>query len=65
MFELQEDELKKAHKWERIHKCKYRGEFGAIGGGIQYIFMPTGLGTLVEIKCDCGKKKSLRGSENW
>lgn len=47
--------------WQRTHKCGYRLEngcqyFGCAGGGYTYSFTPTGLGTIYEIRCACGKK---------
>lgn len=47
--------------WQRTHKCRYRLKngcqyFGCIGGGYTYSFTPTGIGTIYEISCTCGKK---------
>lgn len=37
-----------------------------IGGKFSYILTPTGLGTLIKIKCNvCGKERDVTDSENW
>lgn len=46
-------------KWNNEHECKYRQEdgnkyVGAIGGSLTYCFTPTGLGTIIKVKCSCG-----------
>ena len=47
--------------WQRTHQCRYRLKngcqyFGCFGGGYTYSFTPTGIGTIYEIRCTCGKK---------
>jgi len=45
-FELTEEQLKKVESWKK-DKEKYTG---AIGGQFQYIFTPTLIGEIVEVK---------------
>ena len=64
-FELNEEQIKKANQWNKKHRKKCTIDAGAIDGRLKYIFIPTGLGTLIEIECLCGKSIYLTDSANW
>ena len=59
-FELSEEQDTKFNDW-RIAKNKEFGEtyVGAIGGAYTFCFTPTGIGTIVEVKCADGSKLDL------
>jgi hypothetical protein len=71
IFELTEDESKKAREFFKNHKCSIGldeygfKKMGAIGGGETYSFTPTGLGNIIEVKCTCGKKLDLTDTDSW
>lgn len=74
MFHLTDEQAQEIKDWRKTHKCKLRtdshgveGEIyvGAIGGAIQYCFTPTGLGTLVTVKCACGESHDVSDTEDW
>ena len=46
-FEIDTEQHKKFLKFKKKLKKQY---FGAVGGGEQFIFIPTGIGTLVKAK---------------
>ena len=54
-FPISEEEETKIKKWKEIHEIKHKGGHGAIGGKYTYMFVPTGVGTIGEIKCTCGE----------
>lgn len=57
-FRITKEEQEKIDMWKKAHiKKKHNGNkyVGAIGGNWLYKFMPTGIGTLGEIKCICGE----------
>ena len=66
-FYLNESQAKKAHAfWEKHLKGR---NYGTIGGGLYYAFMPTGLGNIVHVLCK-GEKgewidEDLTETENW
>lgn len=73
-FELSEVEEKKYREWYKKHRhtCSIRknnksisGPFGAIGGGMSFTFMPTGLGACVKIECACGEGIDVTDYESW
>jgi hypothetical protein len=47
-FSLSEDEVKKFEAWRRTKEKKY---LGAIGGGYEFRFLPTSIGTFVSAHC--------------
>lgn len=62
-FEITEDEQKNIIKWQNKHiKKKHKGNtyFGAIGGNWSYEFIPTSIGDIGTVKCDCGEKFTFR-----
>lgn len=75
-FSLTEEELIIYRKWLNEHnkECIYSSEressniaslTGAIGGRLSFIFTPTGLGNIVQVKCICGATNTLTNFENW
>jgi len=47
-FELTESQVRKLRQWERTKGEKY---LGAIGGGYEFRFLPTSIGTFVSVHC--------------
>ena len=65
-FGISEEEDKKIKEWQQKHEEEVHGVKpgkilyrGAAGGGYTYEFYPTGIGTFVTVKCDCGAKFNL------
>lgn len=59
-FELNGRELTQFMKWSRDHKCsKERSQ------QYTYCFSPTGIGTVVVVKCYCGQEINLTDSSTW
>lgn len=53
-FPISEKELTKINKWQKEHEEEFHGgrmNNGAAGGGYEYIFYPTGIGTFGTVKC--------------
>ncbi len=73
IFEIDEKSKDKINQWYEKHvpNCKYYDKTyggiytGAIGGGLSYIFTPTGLGTTIVVKCACGEKINLTNYDEW
>lgn len=63
-FTLDEAEEKRAVAFMKRHKHPGQN-YGAIGGHITYSFTPTGLGTIIVIRCACGGFKSLTDFSAW
>ena len=65
-FVLSDVEVKQYREWrtEHLKECPVE-EVGAIGGRFTFSFTPIGLGTIVVIKCVCGKELDLTDYENW
>ena len=61
-FELTDEQVEKIKKFHP--KCK-KIYTGAIGGGEEYRFMPTGLGCIVMYICKCGEELNLTDYEDW
>lgn len=64
-FPISEEEWKAIKEWQRKHEEEKHGAnyatgkmrySGAIGGSYDYIFTPTSIGTIGEIRCSCGAK---------
>jgi hypothetical protein len=65
-FSLSKKEQAKADRWMKQHrKIHGYGKDGASGGRWSFEFTPTGLGTVVIVKCACGKQKDLTDFSNW
>jgi len=65
-FTLSAEQHKKYDEW-RKEKNKKEGEVyvGAIGGAYSFCFTPTGLGTMVVVKCADGTELDLTEYEYW
>lgn len=59
-FYLDVKQLVSFNKWHKEHKqvCELTYA-GAIGGRLTYSFTPTGLGTVVRVKCACDEEIDL------
>ncbi|GEM_PF-1496648 len=71
-FTLSGKELRETLNFSKKHKCGLendqrtgRKKTGAIGGSITYCFTPTSLGTMMAIKCACGKNKNITDYDSW
>jgi hypothetical protein len=70
-FDLIGDELQKYQSWNAEHNktCPYYDDgsspapkIGAIGGRITF---PTGVGTIVVVRCACGEEINVTDFDNW
>ena len=64
-FGISEAEEKKIEEWKKKHEAEVHGAVttsqrlklgGCCGGGYTYMFIPTSIGIIGEIKCNCGEK---------
>ena len=63
LFFVSEEQETKLCEFAKDHiNC---GSKAAIGGALTYEFTPTSLGTVVKIKCHCGKELDVSDYENW
>jgi hypothetical protein len=66
-FTITDEELQKIEEWNVLHECTLKPKYGcdkyvgAIGGIISITFLPTSIGTIVYVKCACGKEFTVRG----
>ena len=66
IFELTDNQLEKIAKWDNPktgHKCTVNKQGDVSGARLEYIFIPTGLGNVVRVKCDCGAMLDV--TEDW
>jgi hypothetical protein len=51
------------------HQCQYTQKdnpvTGAIGGARSYIFTPTNVGTIIKLRCACGKEEDVTDYRGW
>ena len=63
-FEISEEEFEAIHAWKVAHENEKHGGYpcysGAIGGQYDYIFTPTSIGDIGEIRCTCGETFRFR-----
>ena len=63
-FEISKEEFDAIHAWKVAHENEKHGGYpcysGAIGGQYDYIFTPTSIGEVGEIKCTCGETFRFR-----
>ena len=68
-FEIDDKQEKKFEHWNKKHKkkCEYLKSDKQSTEGVRliYSFTPTGLGTIVTVKCLCGEECDLTDSGNW
>ena len=59
-FGITKEENNAITEWERKHNLEKHGSetvyYGAVGGGMTYIFVPTSSGTVCTVKCLCGEE---------
>lgn len=64
-FKLCETEAIAASEFEEKHLHKNVNK-GAIGGHIDYVFTPNGIGTAITIHCGiCGERKNITDYSRW
>ena len=65
-FEPTEEQYLQFVAWNEKHvpECPMYGR-ATLGGRLTWCFTPTGLGTLIEVKCKCGSGIDLSDTENW
>ena len=63
-FGITKEENKIITEWIKKHNLTKHGSetvyYGAIGGGMTYIFTPTSIGTVCKVKCSCGEEFCFR-----
>lgn len=63
-FNISRQEHEAITSWVKQHNLtKHGSEYvyrGAIGGGLTYIFAPTGIGMVGKVKCSCGEEFCFR-----
>lgn len=65
-FQVSQEEAAKAERWLSRHRCTVRTETPpAAGGRVSYEFTPTGIGTVIVVRCACGKSKNVTDYEGW
>jgi hypothetical protein len=72
-FNVSAEELAKATAWQCKHdREKHASQFkhgtrysGAIGGAYTWCFTPTGIGTVVKVRCSCGEELDLTDYGSW
>lgn len=60
-FPISEKENIMIKKWIYEHEESHIGGHGVSGGKYEYIFTPTGIGTIGVLKCSCGKELVFQG----
>lgn len=66
IFKLSDTQIEKIKQWdnpETGHRCNVNKQGDVTGARLAYIFIPTGLGDIVEVECTCGKVLDI--TENW
>lgn len=60
-FPITEEEKEKIDEWAKTHECTTRGT--RVEGYRKFIFSPTELGVVGEVKCSCGQTFTFRELE--
>jgi hypothetical protein len=65
-FTLSPAKMEKFEKWRKA-KNKKKGEVyvGAIGGAYEFVFIPTGIGTITKVRCADGEEIDLTEDEDF
>jgi hypothetical protein len=66
IFELSDTQIEKIKTWDHPktgHKCRVNKKGDVVGARLEYIFIPTGLGDVVRVRCECGEELDI--TENW
>ncbi len=62
-FPIQESEMKDIKEWRKNHEDKFHGGYpcyhGASGGGYEYVFSPTSIGTAQTCYCSSCRRKAI------
>ena len=64
-FELSEKEEKKLNDWLEKHNMKCKLKKKRKLRHFTYCFTPTGIGSIIEVECSCGKSKDITCEEDW
>lgn len=64
-FGLTASQVEKARIFIKTHACTQPEEPGAIGGRIGYKFIPTGVGDLVTVYCQCGAELNITDVDSF
>lgn len=63
-FRVYDSEWEKIREWQTSHNQEKhnskKSSFGVSGGQWTYLFTPTGIGTIVTVKCTCGDELCVR-----
>ena len=64
-FQMSEQEVDNMNLWIERHdnKCKLKKKNKP--RLFSYCFTPTGIGTIIKIKCSCGKFKDVTDDSHW
>ncbi len=73
MFEISDEQRKKIRAWsteidERIAKEQGREDgpyYGAIGGSLTYMFTPTSIGVIIQVKHASGEELDVSDYDSW
>ena len=64
-FGLNKEQIVKFLKWDKKHKVCKLVNLGAIGGRLEFTFIPTGIGPIAKVKCAvCMKEIDLTDSDS-
>lgn len=61
-FELTDSQLEQIKQWDHPqtgHKCNVNKQGDVLGARLEYIFIPTGLGDIVKVRCECGAELDI------
>ena len=61
-FDLDQDQVGRANRWAKRHKCERAGQYGSAGDKFSFTFCPSGIGDFVSVKCSCGATLDLTGN---
>ena len=59
-FELTDEQVPKINDWHYAHQCRSRKR-----SLLTYRFTPTGIGSVITVKCSCGKKIDVTDVTKW
>jgi hypothetical protein len=67
IFTLEGKEYEAARLWQRAHPCREREQLRpTTGERYVYEFMPTGMGTMITVKClYCRQEQNVTDFESW
>lgn len=64
-FPLDDDEQAKAAGFEYEHEKRHGRSKAADGARYTYSFTPSGIGTTIIVKCNCGEQLDVTNYESW